>query len=106
MQSHDNERQKQGEQEAGETQHHEEAIDLGSEPSPKSAPDAPAATEQKVQAADTRGRSLGNFLLTHYTFALESDPQHNGSPKVSAPGLPKDKKYKQSFLGSPPLGSV
>jgi 3D (Asp-Asp-Asp) domain-containing protein len=66
-------------------------------------PDAPSggATKKEVRAADTRGRSLGNFLLTHYTFALESDPVHAKSPKVSAPGLPKDKKYKQSFLGSP-----
>ena len=103
MQSHDDDHQKKGEHEAGATQHHEESLDLGPEPSPRAFESAPpsGATEQKVRATDTRGRSLGNFLLTHYTFALESDPIHNGSPKVSAPGLPKDKKYKQSFLASP-----
>ena len=106
MQSHENNHQKQGEEhEAGENQHqqHEdEAHDLGDEPSPRAVPSPPSAEASKeVKAVDTRGRALGNFLLTHYTFALESDPIHNGSPKISAPGLPKDKKYKKSFLGSP-----
>lgn len=64
---------------------------------------APATgDEQHAEAAGTdHGKSLGNFLITHYTFALESDPKHKNSPKVSAPGLPPEKKYRQSFLGSP-----
>jgi 3D (Asp-Asp-Asp) domain-containing protein len=104
MQSHENDHQKQGEHEVEESHHEAASLDLeGGDPAPRMVPDAPAggATRQEVRAADQRGRSLGNFLLTHYTFALESDPVHNGSPRVSAPGLPKDKKYKQSFLGSP-----
>ncbi|HEU4731239.1 MAG TPA: NlpC/P60 family protein [Kofleriaceae bacterium] len=106
MQSHDGDHEKQGDHEAGAQQQPHEDASLehdGSEPTPRVAASVPTggATEHAVRVADTRGRSLGNFLLTHYTFALESDPIHNGSPKVSAPGLPKDKKYKQSFLGSP-----
>jgi 3D (Asp-Asp-Asp) domain-containing protein/cell wall-associated NlpC family hydrolase len=104
MQSHENEHQTKGEHEDGERNHEEASLDHeGGEPAQRMIPDAPAggATTREVRAADTRGRSLGNFLLTHYTFALESDPKHKGSPKVSAPGLPKDKKYKKSFLGSP-----
>ncbi|HET7502029.1 MAG TPA: 3D domain-containing protein [Kofleriaceae bacterium] len=104
MQTHDGEHEQKADQEAKQPQLHEEASleHDHTEPTPRAHPDAPTGgTEHKVKVADTRGRSLGNFLLTHYTFALESDPKHNGSPKVSAPGLPKDKKYKQSFLGSP-----
>lgn len=107
MQSHDNDRSKQGADrgaDQGPEKQHESESDLGSDdPAPRMVPDAPAAgaVQQQVSASDTRGRSLGNFLLTHYTFALESDPKHAGSPKVTAPGLPKDKKYRQSFLGSP-----
>ncbi len=67
--------------------HHEEQAGAK-----KSAPQAKAASA---------GKPLGNFLLTHYTFALESDPIHAHSPKVSAPGLPAEKKYRQSFLGEP-----
>jgi 3D (Asp-Asp-Asp) domain-containing protein len=82
----------------------DEVHDLGPEPEPHAkmamTAGAPAA-EHKVEVASARGRSLGNFLLTHYTFALESDPIHAGQPKISAPGLPKDKKYNKSFLGSP-----
>jgi 3D (Asp-Asp-Asp) domain-containing protein len=48
-----------------------------------------------------QSRPLGNFLITHYTFALEADPIHAQSPKVSAPGLPPNKKYRASFLGNP-----
>src|SRR5262249_16782656 len=55
----------------------------------------------EAQGAAAQEKPLGNFLLTHYTFALESDPIHAHSPKVSAPGLPHDKKYRQSFLGNP-----
>ena len=105
MQSHETDHQKQGGQEGGEKQQQEAAsLDAeGGDPPPRMVPDAPSggATRQEVRAADTRGRSLGNFLLTHYTFALESDPIHAGSPEVSAPGLPSGKKYKKSFLGSP-----
>ena len=78
MQSHDGDHEKQGEHEGGKQQQHEEdTLDLdGGEPSPRVAASVPSggATEHKVRAADTRGRDLGNFLLTHYTFALESDP--------------------------------
>jgi len=102
MQAQEIGHEKQADQEEG--LNHEEEADHGAEPAPRvAAASAPAggATEHKVKATDTHGRDLGNFLLTHYTFALESDPVHNGSPKVSAPGLPGDKKYKKSFLGSP-----
>ncbi|TMQ02616.1 MAG: hypothetical protein E6J91_51000 [Deltaproteobacteria bacterium] len=101
MQSHDNEHEKHGRHEAAQHQH-EDTPDFGPEPTPRVAANVPTggATEKKVNATDKKGRDLGNFLLTHYTFALESDPRHKNSPKVSAPGLPKDKKYKQSFLGS------
>ena len=43
----------------------------------------------------------GKFKITHYTFALESDEKHADSPKVAAPGLDPDEKYRQSFLGQP-----
>jgi 3D (Asp-Asp-Asp) domain-containing protein len=97
---HDQEKEKEKEHAAAATEHDEAAHDLGPEPGPRAFATAPAggATEKKV---DAQGRDLGNFLLTHYTFALESDPVHNGSPKISAPGLPPDKKYKKSFLASP-----
>jgi 3D (Asp-Asp-Asp) domain-containing protein len=63
--------------------------------------DRKQAKDTEAEAATaTEGRSLGNFLLTHYTFALESDPVNAHSPKVHAPGLPHDKKYRQSFLGT------
>jgi 3D (Asp-Asp-Asp) domain-containing protein/cell wall-associated NlpC family hydrolase len=87
-----------------EDQAHEDAAhDLGPEPEPhaKVAAMPAAKSEATVKAASSRGRALGTFLLTHYTFALESDPVHNGSPKISAPGLPAGKKYKKSFLASP-----
>jgi 3D (Asp-Asp-Asp) domain-containing protein len=55
----------------------------------------------KASAAEPeKGRSLGNFLITHYTFALESDPIHAHSPKVHAPGLPAHARYRESFLGT------
>ncbi len=57
-------------------------------------------SEQKQQGP-VESRPLGNFLLTHYTFALESDPKHAHSPKVSAAGLPPERKYRESFLGWP-----
>src|SRR5258708_823861 len=63
--------------EAKEGLSHERAEDKGSEPTTEHAPFA---------AHD--GSSVGSFLITHYTFALESDPKHHDSPKVSAPGLP------------------
>jgi 3D (Asp-Asp-Asp) domain-containing protein len=103
MQSHDNEHESEHGPEQGQV-HEDAAHDLGPEPEPhaKVAAAAPAAASaQTVRAASARGRDLGNFLLTHYTFALESDPIHAGQPKISAPGLPKDKKYNKSFLGSP-----
>lgn len=53
---------------------------------------------KESDAGAEQGRSLGNFLLTHYTFALEADPINAHSPKVHAPGLPADRKYRQSFL--------
>ena len=100
MQSHEAEHEQHGTHDA-KTQH-EDSPDFGPEPSPRVAAAAPSGdAEPKATTASKKGRDLGNFLLTHYTFALESDPKHKGSPKVSAPGLPKDKKYKQSFLGSP-----
>lgn len=40
-----------------------------------------------------------DFTVTHYTYALESDPQHKDSPKVSASGL--NEEYRESFLGWP-----
>jgi len=101
MQTHQNEHESDHEP-AQASAHDDAAHDLGPEPEPhaKVAAAAPAA-EHTVQVASARGRSLGQFLLTHYTFALESDPVHAGSPKISVPGLPKDKKYKKSFLSSP-----
>ena len=45
-------------------------------------------TDEEDAPKGERGKSLGNFEITHYTFALESDPKHKDSPKVSAPGLP------------------
>jgi 3D (Asp-Asp-Asp) domain-containing protein len=103
MPAHDTEHQETTTHEAGATEHHPEVLETeGAEPA-RIAATAPSggATKKDVKAVDSHGRDLGNFLLTHYTFALESDPIHAGSPKVSAPGLPKDRKYKQSFLGSP-----
>jgi len=101
MQTHENEHEPDKGPEQQQVKE-DEVHDLGPEPDPhaKVAAAAPAA-EHTVQVASARGRSLGNFLLTHYTFALESDPIHAGQPKISAPGLPKDKKYNKSFLGSP-----
>lgn len=43
----------------------------------------------------------GEFAITHYTFALESDPIYANDPKVSANGLPPDKMYRQGFLYGP-----
>ena len=42
-----------------------------------------------------------NFQVTHYTYALESDPIHSGSEaeKIEAPGL-GGAKYKRGFLGA------
>ena len=40
-----------------------------------------------------------DFTITHYTYALENDPIHDGSPKVSASGL--NEQYKQGFLSTP-----
>jgi peptidoglycan hydrolase-like protein with peptidoglycan-binding domain len=105
-QEHENEGGEHGAAQSGEQAPgpaHQEA-DFGGEPAPRvaaamAAPAPAHAPEAKAQAAT--GRALGNFLLTHYTFALESDPIHAKSPKVQAPGLPAGKKYKQSFLGSP-----
>jgi 3D (Asp-Asp-Asp) domain-containing protein len=58
-------------------------------------------TKKPPQEEAEQSRPLGNFLITHYTFALESDPIHAHSPKIHAPGLPADKKYRASFLGTP-----
>ena len=105
MLTHDNdhgdkEKEKEKEQAAAH-QHEEAALDLGPEPGPRVMASAPAGGTTERKAVDEHGRDLGNFLLTHYTFALESDPIHATSPKVSAPGLPADKKYRKSFLASP-----
>jgi 3D (Asp-Asp-Asp) domain-containing protein len=40
----------------------------------------------------------GDFTITHYTYALESDPLYADDQKVSAKGLPADKKYRWGFL--------
>jgi 3D (Asp-Asp-Asp) domain-containing protein len=40
----------------------------------------------------------GTFKITHYTFALESDPKYADDEKVSAKGLPSGKKYREGFL--------
>lgn len=45
------------------------------------------------------GKSLGKFLITHYTVALESDPLYANDPKVAAPGLPGQKFRKRFLLG-------
>ncbi len=104
MQTQENEHQPEQEHEPTQQVKEDEVHDLGPEPEPHAKMAAVAgapAAEHKVAVASARGRSLGNFLLTHYTFALESDPIHAGQPKISVPGLPKDKKYNKSFLGSP-----
>ncbi len=114
MLSHQNEQDQDKDKEtekahAAENEHDDAAHDLGPEPAtrfaassaPFAAASAPAGGTTERKAVDQKGRDLGNFLLTHYTFALESDHVHAGSPKISAPGLPKDKKYKKSFLASP-----
>ena len=43
----------------------------------------------------------GEYHITHYIFALESDPEYANDPKVSANGLPSDRKYRQGFLYGP-----
>jgi RHS repeat-associated protein len=40
----------------------------------------------------------GDFMITHYTFALESDPRYANDSKVPANGLPPDKLYRDGFL--------
>jgi 3D (Asp-Asp-Asp) domain-containing protein len=75
--------------------------DQAMEQSHSQKPGAKTADEKKDTAQEASATSLGMFKITHYTFALESDPIHAHSPKVSAPGLPAEKKYRESFLGSP-----
>lgn len=60
----------------------------------------PAAAQGR-QAPEAGEWMAGKFKVTHYTFAMESDPKHADSPKVAAPGLDPEEKYKQSFLGTP-----
>jgi len=43
----------------------------------------------------------GDFKITHYTFALESDPVYANDPKVSAKGFPPNEKYREGFLYGP-----
>jgi RHS repeat-associated protein len=43
----------------------------------------------------------GEYHVTHYTFALESDPEYANDPKVTANGLPSDKTYRYGFLFGP-----
>lgn len=52
------------------------------------------------RAAETQGQSLGNFEITHYTFAREDDPIYAKEPKISIPGLPAGEKYKRNFVTS------
>ncbi len=40
----------------------------------------------------------GEFIITHYTFALESDPLYANDARVSANGLPAGSFYREGFL--------
>jgi hypothetical protein len=39
-----------------------------------------------------------NFTITHYSFALESDPRYENDKLVSVPGLPENVMYKRNFI--------
>ena len=58
------------------------------------------APEEKKPEADDGIDWLGNFMITHYTIALEADPMYAGTPKISAPGLNPEEKYREGFLGA------
>jgi 3D (Asp-Asp-Asp) domain-containing protein len=40
----------------------------------------------------------GEYLITHYTFALESDPIYDNSKQIVVPGLDKSETYKHDFI--------
>ncbi len=44
---------------------------------------------------------LGEFSITHYTFALEDDPRYAGDKLVSVKGLEENDKHKEGFMFGP-----
>ena len=42
-----------------------------------------------------------DFLITHYPFALESDPAYANDERVAAIGLPPENLYREGFLFGP-----
>lgn len=63
---------------------------------------APVST---VPPASTSGQNLiylGEWKITHYNYALESDSQFPADDKVPVSGLPQDRLYRRQFIYSPP----
>ena len=38
------------------------------------------------------------FIISHYTFALESDPLYTDDEKIVVPGLPEEDKFRSGFI--------
>ncbi len=69
-------------------------------PSPVSLP-SPTATCTPTWTPLAPQWLEGDFTITHYTFALESDPIYANDQRVSANGLPPERQYREGFLFGP-----